>query len=156
MFYTSTLRVPTEPQSWCRSPEGYRNHQLLLQQLVDYLDERGIRVELPVEVKGKHDNGVDLYVGEERIVVDLKSFLLSDSLTSKTRTWLSPFHKSTGGRRATWKNKATELYVHANFDIPVEQWVVGGATNLNMSGNGSAPYYYKHTLSTVGETCWKR
>ena len=108
MFYTSALRVPTEPQSWCRSPEGYRKHQLLLQQLVDYLDERGIRVELPVEVEGKHDNGVDLYVGEERIVVDLKSFWLTDSATSRTRTWSSPYHKGTSGKRATWKKKATE------------------------------------------------
>ena len=156
MSYTSALRVPTEPQSWCRSPEGYRKHQLLLQQLVDYLDERGIRVELPVEVEGKHDNGVDLYVGEERIVVDLKSFWLTDSATSRTRTWSSPFHKGTSGKRATWKKKATELYVHADFDIPVEQWIVGDAANLNMSYNGGAPFYYKRNLSTVDKTSWVR
>ena len=61
---TNHLKIPTEPPPWCRNPQGYRKHQLLLQQLVDYLEERGIEVELPEETEG-HDNGVDLLIDKD-------------------------------------------------------------------------------------------
>ena len=146
----STLKIPTEPPSWCRSPRGYRKHQLLLQQLVDYLTERGIKVELPEEVEGQHDNGVDLYVGEDRVAIDLKSFWLrKDRLTY---TWFSRFHASTEGRRATWEGKETVYYIHADFTVPVDQWLVARAVGLKKSKfTGFAPYYYHQDVTRLGK-----
>ena len=144
----STLKVPTEPPAWCRSPQGYRKHQLLLQQLVDYLTEKGVKVELPEDTEG-HDNGVDLLIGDERVVIDLKSFWLTNG--PKTRSWRSKFHANNSGAIATWDGKETEAYVHADFTVPVDQWLVCRASGLTMSFNGGPPFYYKKDITTVGK-----
>ena len=143
----STLKIPTEPPSWCKSPQGYRKHQLLLQQLVDYFTEAGVEVELPEETTG-HDNGVDLLVGRNKVVIDLKSFWLTRG--PKSRTWMSGYHAFTEGRKSTWAGKATEYYVHADFTIPVEQWLVCDASGLRMSKfEKAAPYYFYNSIQTV-------
>ena len=144
----STLKVPTDPPSWCRSPQGYIKHQLLLQQLIDYLEEKGIELELPEETDG-HDNGVDLLIGKEKVVIDLKSFWLTRG--PKTRSWSSHYHRHTQGRRATWEGKATEAYIHADFTVPVDQWLVCRASGLTMSFNGGPPFYYHKDITTVGK-----
>ena len=148
--------IPTkDAPNWAKSPTGWRMHQLLLQKLAKHLEEQGVRVELPVEVPGRnHDNGIDLYIGEDRVAIDLKSFWLrKDRLTY---TWFSRFHAYTEGRRATWDGKETVYYIHADLTVPVDQWLVARATGLKKSKfTGFAPYYYRkdvQKLSTLVET----
>lgn len=141
------MKIPTTPPSWCKNPGGYRKHQALLQMLVDYLDEVNIENDIPQETNG-HDNGVDCLVGGGRKIVDLKSFWLTDG--PKTRTWMSPMHARTEGRNATWRGKETEYYIHADFTVPVDQWLVCDARGLRMSkfANG-APYYFHNSIQTL-------
>ena len=152
---TNSLIVPTEPQHWCNNPRHYVKHQQLLQKLVDYLAAKGEVLELPEETPG-HDNGIDLLVGESRLVVDLKSFWLTDG--PRTRTWKSTYHAGNSGRKSTWAGKATEIYIHADFNVPVEQWLVCRASDLRMSYTGGAPFYYRNRIQTVKSwaTAWGR
>lgn len=142
------LNIPTEPQDWCNNPRAYRKHQLLLIKLADYLLSEGEAVELPQEIKGRHDNGIDLLVGRNRVVIDLKSFWLLRG--PKSLTWMSGYHSQTEGRKSTWDGKATEYYVHADFTVPVDQWLVCDAKSLCLSKFAKgAPYYPPSSVQTV-------
>ena len=141
-----SLTVPIFPiPDWVNSVEGYIEHQELLQMLVNYLIEKGIKVELPENTDG-HDNGIDLYVGEERVIVDLKSFWLT---RGDKRQWMSGFHKKTRGRIATWEGKATEAYIHADRTPTVDQWLVGRACGLTVEDG--VPQYSKSDVVPLGK-----
>ena len=115
---------------------------------VDYLIEKGYEVALPPETEGCHDNGIDLFVGRNRVVIDLKAFWLTRG--PKSRSWMSGFHSNTEGRKSTWAGKATEYYVHADPTVPVEQWLVCDAKGLRLSKfEKGAPYYFYNSIQTV-------
>lgn len=151
MYYMPTsLKVPTEPPAWCKNPKGYRKHQALLQQLVDHLISLGIPVRLPDEVPGRpHDAGTDLLIGVNEVAVDLKSFWLRKS--PKSYTWASPLHAKTEGRKAFYDGRETEFYIHADFTVPVSQWLVGTASGLRKSYyTKRAPFYYTNDVQRLG------
>ncbi len=145
--------IPTQhAPHWADSPEGWRRHQLLLVKFARHLEEQGIRVELPKEVPGRnHDGGVDLYVylGGRRIAFDLKSFWLRKD--AKTYTWLSEVHAKSQ-RKAFYSGRTTDFYIHADFTVPVDQWLVARAKGLEKSKyTGFAPYYYHNDVTTFSK-----
>ena len=142
--------IPTEsPPIWAKNPHGWRKHQLLLVQFCKALEKLGIQVKLPKEVPGqKHDNGIDLLVGPNEIAFDLKSFWLRKDY--KTRTWDSPVHRKTEGRKAFYTGKVTEQYIHADPEVPVSQWLVCRAAGLRRSYfPNRAPFYYHKDIQTL-------
>lgn len=146
--------VPTSPiPHWAGNPDGWVEHQEMLQELANYWDDLGIQCELPEEVPGRnHDGGIDILVGPKQMKLDFKSFWLGLSDNGLWYTWLSPVHAKTEGRKAFYKGKQTEFYVHGRLDLPISQWLVGPGSGLSKSKFAkTAPYYPSKNVTTVGK-----
>ena len=140
MSFTSAS-IPTTPQPWNRNPDGYVKHQLLLVELVTWLEEQGAEVQIP-EDRGGWDKGVDLIING--LLVDLKGFGLQAHGSSYT--WDSKFHR--GRPRPLYKGSLTQWFVHPTGSSPSE-WTAAPADCLRTSKYDLPPYYFQSDAITM-------
>jgi len=135
--------IPATPQPWNRNPEGYVKHQLLLVELVTWLEEQGAEVQIP-EDSGEWDKGVDLIING--LPVDLKGFGLQAHGSSYT--WDSEFYR--GRPRPLYAGSLTEWFVHPAGTSPSD-WIAAPANSLRTSKYGYAPYYFQSESITMDQ-----
>ena len=136
-----TDSIPTTPQAWNKNAKGYVKHQLLLVELVAWLEEQGAEVQIP-EDEGEWDKGVDLIING--LAVDLKGFGLQAHGSSYT--WDSEFYR--GRPRPLYKGSLTEWFVHPITGSP-SKWIAVPADCLRTSKYGYAPYYFQADAITM-------
>ena len=136
--------IPMEKASWNSNPSGYVRHQAKLREFAECLERHNVTIELPVDGPG-HDFGVDLIVGRNKAVFDLKTFGLRRGPNSYT--WDSTYYA--GKPKPVYDGWKTEFYIHPT-DGPVEEWLVCEASGLHTSKFADQPpYYYPNNVQTL-------